>query len=91
MVIKLTIGPKIHGFKPSQELWIFGRDKVCSMTSLEGKKAMGPMSRFYGMLKIPRGMIGILIGKIQWPFLAQFLLTLLLGVYAATIAANCGG
>jgi hypothetical protein len=36
-------------------------------------------------------MIEILIGKIQWPFLAQFLPASLLGVFAATRAENSGG
>jgi hypothetical protein len=43
--------------------------------------------RFYGMLKIPSGMIEILIGKIKRSFLAASLL----GVSAATTEENSGG
>jgi hypothetical protein len=43
------------------------------------------------MLKIPQGMIEILIGNIQQPFVAQIFSALLLGVCAATRAENFGG
>jgi hypothetical protein len=43
------------------------------------------------MLKIPRDMIAILIGKIKQPFLAQFLPASLLGVSDETRVEKSGG
>jgi hypothetical protein len=70
----------------------FKGDKNLQHDFLWRSKAVSTMLlRFYGMLKIPRDMIETLIGKIQQPFLAKFLPTLLLGVSDAIKAENSGG
>jgi hypothetical protein len=91
MVIVLATGPKAYGSNPTESNRLLRAIKIHSMTSLEGKQSCRPqVVRFYGMLKIPRGMTKKLIGKIQHPFLARFLPTSLLGVSAATSAQNSG-
>jgi hypothetical protein len=37
MVVILAIGPKVCGFKPGRERWIFKGDKICSTTSFGGE------------------------------------------------------
>jgi hypothetical protein len=36
-IVGLVIEPKVHGFKPGREQWIFKGDQVCRTISFEGK------------------------------------------------------
>jgi hypothetical protein len=59
----------------------FKGDKIRNIASFGGEvKPSARVVRFYGMLKIPSGMIEILIGKIQSLFIAQFIPSSQLGV-----------
>jgi hypothetical protein len=52
MVSVLAIGPKVRRFRPSQVDGFFKGDKNPQHAFLQrGSKAVGPMTRFYGMLK----------------------------------------
>jgi hypothetical protein len=77
MVIVLATRPKVRGFKPGRERWIFEGYK-----NQEGEvKQPAPRGKFLRRYKIPCGMTEILIGKIQLPFLAKLLSASLLGAY----------
>jgi hypothetical protein len=48
----LAIGPKVCGFKPGRERWLFKDDKVHSTTSLEGEvKPSVPCSKILRHVK----------------------------------------
>jgi hypothetical protein len=79
IVIVLAIGPKFHGFKPGLERWISNGDKHLWHDFLRPH-----VVRFYGMLKIPWGMIEALLAPIQRQFLAPFLPASLLGFFATS-------
>jgi hypothetical protein len=78
VVIAPAVRPEFHGFKPGRERWILKGDKNPYHDFL--RRGSKPDD----LLKIPSGMIEILIGKIQRPFLAQLLPISLLDMSAAT-------
>jgi hypothetical protein len=85
MVIVLAIEPKVCGFRPHQERWILRVIKIRSMTSFGGEiKLLAPCCKTLLYVKD-------LIGKIEWPFLVQFLPASLQGVSATTRTENCCG
>jgi hypothetical protein len=81
----VSLDRRFSGSNPA-ERWIFKGDKIRSTTSFEGEvKPQLHVIKRYCILNNSWDVIEILIGKIQLPFLAQFIHTSLLSVSAASI------
>jgi hypothetical protein len=85
----MALNPRFAGSNPADSDGFLTAIKIRSTTSFGGEvKPLPHVVIFYGILNIPIGMSEILTGKIQRPFLGQFLPASLLDVSAATRAEN---